>query len=130
LCSDLRFSLKDRSENIRRVGEVAKLFVSAGILTLAAFISPLKKDRAFVRSILGDNEYFEIYCQCSLDICESRDVKGIYKKARSGEIPNFTGIDSAYETPESPDLIIDTANQSVDESIEEIFSFLKMKSII
>jgi adenylylsulfate kinase len=130
LCSDLGFSLNDRSENIRRVGEVAKLFVGAGVLTLAAFISPLQKDRAFVRSILGDSEYFEIYCRCSLAICEARDVKGIYKKARSGKVSDFTGIDSVYEEPVSPDLIIDTANQTIEQSIDKVFTFLRAKKII
>lgn len=130
LCSDLGFSLKDRSENIRRVGEVAKLFVEAGVLTLAAFISPLQKDRAFVRSILGDSEYFEIYCQCSLTICEARDVKGIYKKARAGKVSDFTGIDSVYEEPVNPDLILDTANQTIEQSIDKVFAFLRAKNII
>lgn len=130
LCGDLGFSLGDRSENIRRVGEVAKLFVDAGVLTLAAFISPLQKDRAFVRSILGENDYFEIYCQCSLDVCESRDVKGIYKKARAGKIPNFTGIDSAYEKPANPDLTVDTASQTIEESVNLVLSFLKAKNIL
>jgi adenylylsulfate kinase len=130
LCSDLGFSLVDRSENIRRIGEVAKLFVDAGVIILAAFITPLQKDRDYVRSILGEDEYFELYCQCSLAVCEARDVKGIYKKARAGKISNFTGIDSAYEAPINPDLIIDTANQNIEQSVKAILNFLKENKII
>jgi len=130
LCNDLSFSQEDRSENIRRIGEVSKLFIEAGVFTLAAFIAPVQKDRNFVRSILGENEFFEIYCKCSLRVCETRDVKGIYKRARAGEIKNFTGIDSAYEKPLNPDLVIDTEIETVQESLTKIFQFLRDKNIL
>ncbi|MES2823694.1 MAG: adenylyl-sulfate kinase [Pseudomonadota bacterium] len=130
LCSDLGFSETARSENIRRVGEVAKLFVDAGVVTLAAFISPLQKDRDFVRSILGGDSFFEIYCKCSFDICESRDVKGLYKKAKAGEIKNFTGIDVAYEEPVNPDMVIDTSVLTVEESVAAIMSLLGSKGFL
>lgn len=130
LCNDLGFSQDDRSENIRRIGEVAKLFIEAGVFTLAAFIAPMQKDRDFVRSILGENEFFEIYCKCSLTVCETRDVKGIYKRARAGEIKNFTGIDSIYEKPLKPDLVIDTEIETVQESLAKIFQFLRDKNIL
>ena len=106
LCSNLSFSIEDRSENIRRIGEMAKLFVEAGVIALTAFISPLRSDRQKVRTLLGQNDFIEIYCRCSLDICESRDVKGMYKRARAGEIKDFTGISSPYEEPEHPELVI------------------------
>ena len=130
LCNDLSFSQEDRSENIRRIGEVAKLFIEAGVFTLAAFIAPVQKDRDFVRGILGENEFFEIYCKCSLEVCETRDVKGIYKRARAGQIKNFTGIDSAYEKPLKPDLVIDTEIETVQESLVKIFQFLRDKNIL
>lgn len=130
LCNDLDFSAGGRSENIRRIGEVAKLFIDAGVFTLAAFIAPMQKDRDFVRSILGENDFFEIYCKCSLDMCETRDVKGIYKRARAGQIKNFTGIDSIYEKPVKPDLILDTEIETVQESLVKIFQFLRDKNIL
>lgn len=121
---DLGFSDSDRSENIRRIGEVAKLFVDAGIITIAAFISPFRDDRERVRALVGSGDYLEIYCRCPLDICEQRDVKGLYKKARTGELAHFTGLSSAYEAPDKPDLILDTDRQSLEGSVEQIFALL------
>ena len=107
LCGDLGFSADDRSENIRRIGEMVKLFVEAGVIALTAFISPLRHDRACVRQLVGEADFVEIYCRCSLDVCEGRDTKGLYRRARRGEIKEFT-ISSPYEAPEHPSLIVDT----------------------
>ena len=112
LCRDLTFSPKDRQENIRRIGEVAKLFVESGTIVLTAFISPYRADRDAVRSMAAENEFIEIFCSADLQICESRDVKGLYKKARNGEIPEFTGITSPYEVPLSPELTVDSGSAS------------------
>jgi len=109
LCADLSFSEEDRKENIRRIGHMSMLYVEAGILVLTAFISPFRADRDNVRKIAGA-DFHEIYCNCSLEVCEQRDVKGLYKRARAGEIPDFTGISSPYEAPENPDLSVDTEN--------------------
>ncbi|MEN8190983.1 MAG: adenylyl-sulfate kinase, partial [Thermodesulfobacteriota bacterium] len=103
LCGDLGFSLEDRSENMRRVAEMVKLFLDSGVISLTAFISPLKSDRNQVREIIGPENLIEVYCNCPLETCEQRDVKGLYKKARAGEIKNYTGISSPYEVPEDPD---------------------------
>ena len=108
LSSNLTFSDNDRKENIRRIGESAKLMMEAGIIAITAFISPFKKDRNLVRQLLPQGDFIEIYCNTSLEACESRDVKGLYKRARAGEIKNYTGIDSPYEAPDNPELIIDT----------------------
>lgn len=123
LCSDLGFSNEDRKENIRRIAHLSKLFIDAGIILLAAFVSPFKDDRDFAKSIIGD-DFHEIYCDCSLAVCESRDVKGLYKKARAGKIPLFTGIDSPYQIPECPDLIIKT-NSNIDTSIKTLYEYIK-----
>lgn len=130
LCGDLAFSDEARVENIRRIGETAKLFLEAGVITLTAFISPFQADRERVRSILPKGDFLEIFCSCPLNICEDRDVKGLYKKARSGEIKNFTGISSPYEEPESPDLIIDTHTLSLDECVEKVLDLLHFRRII
>ena len=130
LCSDLSFSDSDRTENIRRIGEVAKLFVDSGVITLTAFISPFISDRQMVRDRLAEGDFIEIYCRASLDQCESRDVKGLYKKARAGEIPHFTGIDSPYEMPINPEIIADTGNNSLDDCVETVINALKARSII
>ncbi len=130
LCRDLGFTEAARSENIRRAGEVAKLFSNAGILTLAAFMSPMGSDRNSVRELIGANSFIEIYCKCSFETCESRDTKGLYKKARSGELKNFVGLDATYEEPKLPELIIDTAQLNVEESTKLIIGFLKEKSFI
>ena len=116
LCSDLGFSEEDRQENIRRIGEMAKLFNEAGVITLTAFISPFRADRERVRSLVPHGDFFEIYCDTSLEVCESRDVKGLYARARTGEIPDFTGISSPYEVPEKPELVVPTGTESLERS--------------
>lgn len=113
LCSDLGFSVPDRSENIRRIGEMAKLFVDAGVIALTAFISPLARDRARVRQLIGSEDLIEIYCRCPLEVCERRDTKGMYARARKGEIPKFTGISAPYEPPVNPDLVLDTGGYAI-----------------
>ena len=130
LSSNLTFSDSDRKENIRRIGEVAKLMVEAGVIAITAFISPFEKDRNLVREIFPQGDFIEIYCNASLEICESRDVKGLYKRARTGEIKNYTGIDSPYEAPSNPELIINTENESLEESVVKVIDFLKSKEII
>ncbi|MDQ0161674.1 adenylyl-sulfate kinase [Bacillus alveayuensis] len=125
LNKDLGFSEEDRNENIRRIGEVAKLFVDSGQVVLTAFISPFRKDREVVRNLLEENEFIEVYVKCSLKSCEKRDPKGLYKKARKGEIKQFTGIDSPYEEPLNPEIVVDTEALSVEESVEEIYRYLK-----
>ncbi|WP_208592137.1 adenylyl-sulfate kinase [Gracilibacillus suaedae] len=130
LNNNLGFSPEDRKENIRRIGEVAKLLNDAGIITLTAFISPYREDRDNVRKLLADGEFIEVYVKCSLEKCEARDPKGLYQKARSGEIKGFTGIDAPYEEPEQPELVIDTENKSVDEAVTEIIEYLEISSYI
>lgn len=127
LCKDLGFDEKSRIENIRRIGEVSKLFVDAGVIVLTAFISPFRSDRRTVRDLVGENEFVEIFVNCPLEECEKRDVKGLYKKARNGEIKNFTGIDSPFEPPENPDIEIRTNEMSVEESVEKVLNFLLPK---
>jgi len=129
LCADLSFSDEDRVENIRRVGEVAGLFVQAGVLTLTAFISPFRADRAKARSIVGDN-FIEVYCNTALEVCESRDVKGLYKKARAGEIADFTGISSPYEAPESPEICVDTGSNDLSACVDQVIAYLSDKGVI
>lgn len=129
LNQNLGFSAADREENLRRIGEVAKLFVDAGILTLAAFISPLQNNRDQLREIIGEEDFVEIYVNTPLEECERRDVKGLYKKARKGEISNFTGISAPYEAPQNPDLEILTLNKSVEEATQEILDYLFQKKI-
>lgn len=126
----LGFSETDRIENIRRIGEVAKLFVDAGLIVCTAFISPFRSERERVRELVEDGEFIEVYVKCSLETCEERDPKGLYKKARTGEIPNFTGISSPYEAPDKPELIIETDQVSVEAAIEEILAYLQEKKII
>ncbi len=123
LCGDLGFSEKDRVENIRRIGELAKLFMEAGVIVLTAFISPFRADRNKVRAMVAPGEFFEIYCQCPIELCEQRDVKGLYKKARSGEIQQFTGISSPYEAPDAPELVVDTT-QSLEQNVQQIIAAL------
>lgn len=125
LCGDLGFSLEDRTENIRRIGEMSKLFIEAGVFALTAFISPMREDRRRVRALMPDGDFIEVYCRCSLETCESRDVKGLYKKARAGEIPDFTGVSSPYESPESPEIVIDTDRLSIEESVDVIIGHLR-----
>lgn len=124
LNSNLGFSPEDRKENIRRIGEVSKLMIDAGLVTLTAFISPYREDREYVRSILEDHEFIEIYTKCSLEECETRDPKGLYQKARTGEIKEFTGINAPYEEPAGPEIVIDTENQSLDAAVDLIISYL------
>lgn len=126
----LGFSDEDRKENIRRIGEVAKLFVDAGTIVCTAFISPFKEDRERVRALVEDDEFIEVYVRCSLEACEERDPKGLYKKARTGEIPFFTGISSPYEEPAAPELTIDSDQQTVEQSVEIILTYLKQKNIL
>ncbi len=130
LSSNLTFSDNDRKENIRRIGETAKLMMEAGVIAITAFISPFEKDRDLVRQLLPRKDFIEIYCKASLEICESRDVKGLYKLARAGEIKNYTGIDSPYEAPDNPELIVDTENESLEGSVTKVIDFLKSKEII
>jgi adenylylsulfate kinase len=130
LSSNLTFSDKDRKENIRRIGEAAKLMMEAGVIAVTAFISPFREDRDLVRQLLPQGDFIEIYCNASLEVCESRDVKGLYKRARAGEIKDYTGIDSPYEVPSNPELIIDAENESLEESVAKVIDFLKFKEII
>jgi len=130
LSSNLTFSNDDRKENIRRIGEAAKLMMEAGVIAITAFISPFKKDRNLVRQLLPQGDFVEIYCKASLETCESRDVKGLYKRARAGEIKNYTGIDSPYEAPNNPELVIDTEGEPLEESVIKVINFLKSKVVI
>jgi adenylylsulfate kinase len=126
LCSDLGFSKEDREENIRRVGELAKLFYDAGLFTLVSFISPYRKDRKRARSLIG-KDFIEVYVKAPLEVCEERDTKGLYKKAKQGIIKDFTGISAPYEPPENPEIIINTAKQDIDSSLAIIMDFLEQK---
>ena len=130
LSSNLSFSDDDRKENIRRIGEAAMLMMESGVIAMTAFISPFKKDRYLVRQLLPQGDFIEIYCKASLEVCESRDVKGLYKRARAGEIKNYTGIDSPYEAPDNPELVIDTEGELLEESVAKVIGFLKSKGII
>ena len=130
LSSNLSFDNNDRKENIRRIGEVAKLMMEAGVIAITAFISPFREDRNLVRKLLPQGDFIEIYCNASLEVCESRDVKGLYKCARAGEIKSYTGIDSPYEAPNNPELIINTENELLEESVAKVVNFLKFMEII
>jgi len=130
LNKNLGFSPADRTENIRRIGEVAKLFTDAGIVTLTAFISPYRADRDQVRAIMSDGDFIEAHVDCPVETCEERDVKGLYKKARAGEIPEFTGISAPYEAPEKPELVIRTKDQTVEQSSQQIMAFLEQRGIL
>jgi len=130
LCADLEFSDADRKENIRRMGEMAKLFIEAGIIALTAFISPFRADRARARSLVADGDFIEIYCRCSVDICEQRDVKGLYKRARAGKVKDFTGISSPYEEPENPELILETGETPLEECVDAVMAFLNKQGAI
>jgi adenylylsulfate kinase len=127
---DLRFGKKDRQENIRRIGEVAKLFVDSGQIVCTAFISPFCEDRNLVREMFGEGEFIEVYVNCPIQVCENRDPKGLYKKARSGEIPEFTGISSPYEAPVDPEVSLDTSSMSIDDCVHKILSYLKKEKIL
>ena len=130
LNKNLGFAPEDRSENIRRIGEVSKLFTEAGVIVFSSFISPYRSDRDAARALMEPGNFVEVYVDASLDTCEERDVKGLYKKARAGEIPEFTGISAPYEAPESPELILDTNRQSVEESVGQLIEYLDAKGYL
>jgi adenylylsulfate kinase len=130
LCGDLSFSDTDRRENIRRISETAKLMLEAGVITLTAFISPFRAERAMARSLMPHGDFIEIHCYCPLNVCEQRDVKGLYKKARKGEIKDFTGISSPYEEPEKPELRIDTSAQSLDDCVKQVITVLRSRNVL
>jgi len=130
LSSNLSFSEEDRKENIRRIGETAKLMTKAGVIALTAFISPFKVDRKMVRDLFSHGEFVEVYCNASLEVCEARDVKGLYKKARAGEIKNYTGIDSPYEDPINPEISVATDSDEIDLCVEQILEILRTKGLI
>lgn len=129
LNGDLGFSAEDRVENIRRIGEVTKLFLEAGTIILTAFISPFKKDRQSVKQLVGAHDFIQVYCKCPVEVCEKRDVKGLYKKAKAGEIKDFTGISSPYEEPEA-DVVVETDKLSIEESIELVIQCLRDKGVV
>ena len=129
LCKDLGFSDKDREENIRRIGEVANLFMNAGIVTITAFVSPFISDREKVRKIIG-RDFIEIFCAANLDICETRDTKGLYKKARLGEIKDFTGISSPYEIPNNPEITVETGLLDIQSSVQQIMKYFREKELL
>jgi adenylylsulfate kinase len=130
LCGDLGFDDKDRVENIRRISEVAKLFVDSGTIIITAFISPFKADRAYCRSLLEAGEFVEVFVDTPIEICEQRDPKGLYKKARSGDIKHFTGIDSAYEEPDAPEVHLAYADETPEQTAERLFTVLSIKGLI
>ncbi len=130
LNSNLDFSEAGRAENIRRISEVSKLMMEAGQIVMTAFISPFREDRTIARNLISNGSFIEVYCKASLEVCESRDVKGLYKLAREGNIKNYTGIDSPYEAPESPELIIDTEKETLDNSVSKILNYLAENKFI
>jgi len=130
LNKNLGFSPEDRTENIRRIGEVAKLFTDAGVIVFSSFISPYRADRDAVRALMGEGDFIEVFVDASVETCEGRDVKGLYKKARAGEIPEFTGISAPYEAPERPEIVVDTNRQSVEESVGQIVGYLGDKGYL
>ena len=130
LCGDLTFSDKDRVENIRRIGEVSKLFVDAGTIVLTAFISPFKAERDFCRNLLAADEFIEIFVDTPIEECEKRDPKGLYKKARQGDIKDFTGIDSPYEAPQKAEITLAFSGQTAEQSAEQLFDLLQQKGLV
>jgi adenylylsulfate kinase len=130
LCRDLGFSNEDRTENIRRIGEMAKLFVEAGVITLTAFISPIREDRERARGLFSHGDFFEVYVSCPVEVCESRDVKGLYKRAREGEIKHFTGISAPYEEPVRPEITIQTQERTVEDCVDELIMALEQRGVI
>lgn len=130
LCADLGFSPQERTENIRRVGEMAKLFLEAGVIVLAAFISPIRDDRRRVRRLVSDGDFIEIYCKASLEVCEARDVKGLYQRARAGEVSDFTGVSAPYEEPETPELVINTADIALEQSVDQVMRLLSRRGLL
>ncbi len=127
---DLGFSREDRAENIRRIGEVAKLFVDAGLIVITAFISPYRRDRAFARSLVDTGEFVEVYVKCPVEVCEKRDPKGLYQMARSGKIKGFTGVDDPYEEPENPEVVVETHKVGVEECVKKIVDYLEKAGIL
>ena len=130
LCSDLGFSAEDRRENLRRIGEVVKLLTEAGMISLAAFVSPFRQDRERVRSRLPHGDFLEVYCKCSLETCEQRDTKGLYRRARAGEVAEFTGISSPYEEPLNPDLVLDTDRLDIERCVDQGGGRLAARGVI
>lgn len=130
LCRDLGFSVEDRVENIRRIGEIAKLLLEAGVITMTAFISPFRAERETARNLVPHGEFLEIYCRADIETCEARDVKGLYRRARAGEISDFTGISSPYEEPRKPELAVDTGSLPIDECVEKVLAVLRQRGII
>jgi adenylylsulfate kinase len=130
LCADLGFSLPERSENIRRIGEMARLFYEAGQIVLVSAISPLRADRDRARALIPSPYFLEVYCRCPLAVCEERDPKGLYRRARAGLLPEFTGISSPYETPETPDVLVDSAESSVAQEVARLLDELEGRRII
>ena len=130
LNSNLGFTKSDRTENIRRISEVSKLMLESGLIVMTAFISPFNKDRSDARELISNDDFIEIYCKASLEVCEARDVKGLYKLARGGKIKNYTGIDSPYEEPENPELTINTEDETLDNSVSKILRFLEENFLI
>ena len=130
LCSDLGFSEEDRHENLRRIGEVSKLFVEAGVIVLAAFVSPYRSDRDRVRSMLPHGDFLEVYCKCGLETCEARDPKGLYARARRGEVKNFTGISAPYEEPLRPELIVETDKESISGEVDKAMEVLRNMGLV
>ena len=130
LCSDLGFTLSDRTENIRRIGEMTKLFVEAGVIVLTAFISPMRSDRARARGLFPAGDFLEIYCQAGLEVCEQRDVKGLYRRARAGEVKEFTGISSPYEEPQNPELVVRTGELPLEHCVDQVLALLRQQGAI
>ncbi len=130
LNKNLGFSHEDRTENIRRIGQVAKLFTDANIITIAAFVSPYIEDRNNIRKLLEDGEFIEVYVKCSVEVCEARDTKGLYKKARAGEIKDFTGISAPYEVPLNPEITIDSSKLSIEESARAVLNYLEVNGYV
>lgn len=128
--SNLGFSREDRRENLRRIAQLSRLFVDSGIVVLAAFISPYREDRAFVREIVGEEHFFEIFVKCPPEICETRDPKGLYKKAREGVIKEFTGVSAPYEQPERPDLVLDTVQDDLDTCVKQVLKLLESRKFL
>lgn len=130
LCRDLGFSKEERKENIRRIAEVIKLFLDAGIICLTAFVSPYRKDREMAKKIIGEKDFFEVYVKCPVEVCESRDKKGLYKKARMGLIQNYTGVNEVYEEPANPDLILETDKNELETCVNKVIEFIKNRSLL
>ena len=129
LCSDLGFSNEDRKENIRRIAEVSKLMVDAGVIAMTAFISPFRNDREKARALFPQHDFVEIYCNADLETCESRDVKGLYQRARKGEVKEFTGISSPYEAPTNPELTVNTSTQSLEACVDQVIAYLESRGM-